>query len=163
MQLGKVLWQLQHLTCRARCRSPELRCRSQATALLSLVVTDNTGHMLACAVILCHLRHTRGTGPALRKGGEQKSMLHTSRQMLTYRQILGMVFRSSGNVLTGAWTCTCPLAGAAGKLRRARRRPSQLRSVYEAPPCVRCCSCALKVGRTVGRIARSTSNQPLPM
>jgi hypothetical protein len=33
--------------------------------LLSRGFTSNVGHMLACAVILCHLQHTRATGPAL--------------------------------------------------------------------------------------------------
>jgi hypothetical protein len=55
------------LTCKERWRRPELRCRSQATTLLCRGVRRNIGHMPGCAVILCHLRHTRGTRLALRE------------------------------------------------------------------------------------------------
>lgn len=53
------------LTCRVKWRRPRLRFCSQATTLGWRGVISTVGHMLGCAVILCHLRHTRGTGPAL--------------------------------------------------------------------------------------------------
>ena len=59
------------LTVRVRWRRPGLRCRSQATMLLSRGFISSVGHMLACAAILCHLRHTRATRPALETAGEQ--------------------------------------------------------------------------------------------
>jgi hypothetical protein len=58
------------LTCRVRWRRPGLRCRSQATTLLLCGVMSTVGHESGCAVILYHLRHTRGNDAALQEDAE---------------------------------------------------------------------------------------------
>lgn len=60
------------LTCRVRWRRPWLRCRNQGITLLSCGVMSTSGHMLGCAVIRYHLRHTRGTDAALQDDAEHK-------------------------------------------------------------------------------------------
>ena len=114
------------LTCRVSCCKPGLRCRSQATTLLSCGFKSNVGHMLACTVILCHLRHTRATGPALWK--PQDRYMHCTK-VLIRRQTLDNEATVPWHVLLDEMKRHLSIGGRRRKISPSTSSPSEFKVV----------------------------------
>ena len=139
------------LTCRVRWRRPGLRCRSQATMLLFCGVISTVGQMLACAAILCHLRHTCATRPALETAGEQRCCTPAAGCGLTSSSMTVV-----GNVLIVAcMELHLSLSGSCRKIAPSMSSPSEFKVFVRGA--AMCAALQLRFkGRNNGQLEKQT-------